>query len=86
MSSSPLTFIGRRACPTEDVGRIWGYQEFLDVIGDPQLDDDRDLSIRQILLMAKVSIGREDPAASAVSSSSPFRRVSQLCERHSSTV
>ena len=25
---------GKRACPPEDVGGVWGYQVFLEAIGD----------------------------------------------------
>ena len=31
----PRCIEGARACPPEDVGGIWGYAEFLEVISDP---------------------------------------------------
>lgn len=31
----PLCLVGKRACPPEDVGGIWGYAEFLEAIRDP---------------------------------------------------
>jgi Plasmid pRiA4b ORF-3-like protein len=31
----PLCLEGARACPPEDVGGVWGYQEFLEAIADP---------------------------------------------------
>jgi hypothetical protein len=31
----PICLAGERACPPEDVGGIWGYQQFLDALGDP---------------------------------------------------
>jgi hypothetical protein len=31
----PLCLEGARACPPEDVGGVWGFQDFLDAIADP---------------------------------------------------
>lgn len=31
----PVCIKGKRACPPEDVGGIWGYADFLEAIGDP---------------------------------------------------
>jgi hypothetical protein len=31
----PVCVEGARACPPEDVGGTWGYQEFLEAITDP---------------------------------------------------
>jgi hypothetical protein len=35
-SSDPRFRPGKRACPPEDCGGIWGYASFLDAIQDPQ--------------------------------------------------
>ncbi len=32
----PQCIAGARACPPEDVGGVWGYEEFLAAIGDPE--------------------------------------------------
>lgn len=32
----PICIKGKRACPPEDCGGIWGYAEFLEAIRDPQ--------------------------------------------------
>jgi hypothetical protein len=32
----PVCLTGKRACPPEDCGGIWGYAEFLEAINDPQ--------------------------------------------------
>ena len=31
----PVCLTGKRACPPEDVGGIWSYDDFLEAIGDP---------------------------------------------------
>ena len=35
----PVCIKGRRACPPEDVGGIWGYYYFLEAIGDPEHEE-----------------------------------------------
>ena len=30
----PVCIKGKRACPPEDVGGVWGYAEFLDAVSD----------------------------------------------------
>jgi hypothetical protein len=37
----PICVEGERACPPEDVGGVWSYQEFLEAISDPE-NEDRD--------------------------------------------
>ena len=38
-SRYPSCIAGRRACPPEDVGGPWGYQEFLAAVSDPNHDE-----------------------------------------------
>jgi len=40
---SPVCIKGKRACPPEDCGGIWGYAEFLEAIGDPQHSEHQQL-------------------------------------------
>ncbi len=35
----PICVTGKRACPPEDVGGIWGYNTFLQTIADPQSEE-----------------------------------------------
>ena len=39
----PRCLTGRRACPPEDVGGVWGYQEFLEAIGNPEHEQHEEL-------------------------------------------
>ncbi|MEO0407464.1 MAG: plasmid pRiA4b ORF-3 family protein [Cyanobacteria bacterium P01_A01_bin.135] len=32
----PICIKGKRACPPEDCGGVWGYVEFLEAIADPE--------------------------------------------------
>lgn len=32
----PICLAGKRACPPEDVGGIWGYEDFLETISNPE--------------------------------------------------
>jgi hypothetical protein len=38
----PVCLEGARACPPEDVGGIWGYADFLEIIGDPDHEEYED--------------------------------------------
>lgn len=35
----PVCIKGKRACPPEDVGGVWGYEEFLEAIADPENEE-----------------------------------------------
>ncbi|KAA0259108.1 plasmid pRiA4b ORF-3 family protein [Deferribacter autotrophicus] len=35
----PICVGGKRACPPEDCGGIWGYKRFLEIIGDPEHEE-----------------------------------------------
>ena len=35
----PMCIKGKRACPPEDVGGVWGYAEFLEAMRDPEHED-----------------------------------------------
>lgn len=35
----PICLKGKRACPPEDVGGVWGYENFLEAIRDPGHDE-----------------------------------------------
>jgi hypothetical protein len=35
----PLCVAGKRACPPEDVGGVWGYAEFLEAIQNPEHEE-----------------------------------------------
>jgi hypothetical protein len=39
----PLCIKGKRACPPEDCGGIWGYEELLETISDPKHSDHKDM-------------------------------------------
>jgi len=42
-SKPPVCLKGKRACPLEDIGGIWGYEEFLEAIGDPEHQEHEDM-------------------------------------------
>ena len=39
----PICLKGVRACPPEDCGGMWGYREKLEIMRDPQDEDDREI-------------------------------------------
>lgn len=42
-SPLPQCLAGKRSCPPEDVGGIWGYQHFLEAIADPKHPEHEEL-------------------------------------------
>lgn len=41
--SYPVCLAGRRACPPEDCGGVWGYMELLEVIKNPRHKEYEDM-------------------------------------------
>src|SRR4030042_1523573 len=39
---TPICLKGKRACPPEDVGGVWGYENFLKAIHDPKHEEHDD--------------------------------------------
>jgi hypothetical protein len=39
----PICIAGERACPPEDCGGVWGYEELLEIIQDPNHEDHEDM-------------------------------------------
>lgn len=35
----PLCLAGKRACPLEDCGGVWGYQNLLEILADPKHEE-----------------------------------------------
>jgi len=42
--SYPICLYGERACPPEDCGGTWGYEELLNVLNDPEHEDHKQFS------------------------------------------
>ncbi len=42
--SYPLCVAGKRACPPEDCGGVWGYGDLLEALADPSHEDHADLT------------------------------------------
>ena len=39
----PVCLAGEKACPPEDCGGVWGYEDLLETIEDPENDDYEDM-------------------------------------------
>ena len=39
----PICIKGKRACPPEDCGGVWGYEEFLEAIEDPKHEEHEEM-------------------------------------------
>jgi Plasmid pRiA4b ORF-3-like protein len=55
----PRCLAGRRACPPEDSGGIWGYADLLEILGDPAHEEHQD----RLEWLGLDSADRFDPAA-----------------------
>jgi hypothetical protein len=55
----PRCLTGRRACPPEDCGGIWGYDDLLEILGDPAHEEHQD----RLDWLGLDSADRFDPAA-----------------------
>lgn len=55
----PRCLTGRRACPPEDCGGIWGYQELIEILGDPSHEEHDE----RLEWLGLGSAGDFDPAA-----------------------
>jgi hypothetical protein len=55
----PRCLAGRRACPPEDCGGIWGYDDLIDVLADPEHEEHQD----RLEWLGLDSAGQFDPAA-----------------------
>lgn len=39
----PICIAGKNACPPEDVGGVWGYKDFLNIINNPKHDEYKEM-------------------------------------------
>lgn len=39
----PVCIAGKRACPPEDCGGVWGYKDFLEIISDPDHEEHKEM-------------------------------------------
>jgi hypothetical protein len=55
----PRCLTGRRACPPEDCGGVWGYDSLIEILADPEHEEHQD----RLEWLGLDSAGRFDPAA-----------------------
>jgi hypothetical protein len=55
----PRCLTGERACPPEDCGGVWGYEDLLEILGDPAHEEHQD----RLEWLGLDSADRFDPAA-----------------------
>ena len=55
----PRCLTGRRACPPEDCGGIWGYEDLIDILADPRHDEHQE----RLEWLGLDSADQFDPAA-----------------------
>jgi yecA family protein len=75
-ASLPLLITGRRACPPEDIGGIYGYMHLIEVLGNPDHEEYKEMADRlDVDFFDPARFSKEDIAVINASLEELFRQV-----------